>query len=551
MTKEMMVKEYKKVFNDNLGELEGEYKIKMKENAKSVKHAQRKIAIPLQEQVKTELDELERQGILRQVTIPTPWISSLVVTKKKSGKIRLCLDPKDLNEEIERENYPLPTIEDIATKMHKAKVFTVLDVKNGFWHVKLAEESSYLTTFNTPFGRYRWIRMPFGLCSAPEIFQSRMHEMVEGMDGIEVIADDFLIFGCGNTQQEAIRDHDKILRRFLVKCEKQNLHLNSAKVKLRESTVTYIGHNLSADGVQPGEDKLNAILQMPSPRDPTEIKRFLGMVQYIDKFIDGLSTKTVNMRKLIRKDVVWNWTQEQEEEFNTLKTSITTTPMLKYYNVKEEVIIQCDASKYGLGAVLLQQDRPVAYASKCLTETEVRYAQIEKEMLAIVFACKKFRQYIYSKPNIIIHTDHKPLIRIIKKPLNDISTRLQKMRLRLQQYDIKLEFIPGKDIKIADTLSRDLQRKKELEDLLPEVVNTITLAITEDKKNKLKEQTNKDEICTKLIEYTEEGWPNKNEIQETIMPYYSIRNTITHIDGLIFKDQLLIVPNTLRKEMMQ
>ena len=269
------------------------------------------------------------QGILRQVTISTPWISSLVVTKTNSGKSRLCLDPKDLNEEIERENYPLPTIEDIATKLHKAKVFTVLDVKNGFWHVKLAEESSYLTTFNTPFGRYRWIRMPFGLCSAPEIFQRRMHEMVEGMDGIEVIADDFLICGCGNTQQEAIRDHNKILRRFLVKCEKQNLHLNSAKVKLRESTVTYIVHNVSADGVKPGEDKLNAILQMPSPRDPTEIKRFLGMFQYIDKFIDGLSTKTVNMRKLIRKYVVWNWTQEQEEEFNNLKTSITTTPTLK------------------------------------------------------------------------------------------------------------------------------------------------------------------------------------------------------------------------------
>ena len=120
--------------------------------------------------------------------------------------------------------------------------------------------------------------MTFGLCSAPEIFQRRMHEMVECMDCIEVIADDCLIFGCGNTHQEAIRDHDKILRRCLVKCEKQNLHLNSAKVKLRESIVTYIRHNLSADGVQPGEDKLNAIMLMPSPRDPTEIQIFLGIV---------------------------------------------------------------------------------------------------------------------------------------------------------------------------------------------------------------------------------------------------------------------------------
>ena len=171
---------------------------------------------------------------------------------------------------------------------------------------------------------------------------------------------------------------------------------------------------------------------------------------------------------------------------------------MKYYNVIENVILQCDASKYGLGAVLLQQNRPVAYASKCLIETEIRYAQIEKEMLAIVFACEKFRQYIYGKAKISIHTDHKPLIRIMQKPLNDISTRLQKMRLRLQQYDITLEYIPGKDIKIADTFSRDLKRTK-VEDLLPEVVNTITLAITEERRKKLQENTNKDEIYRRLI----------------------------------------------------
>ena len=141
--------------------------------------------------------------------------------------------------------------------------------------------------------------MLFGLCSAPEIFQKRMYEMVEGMTGIQVIADDFMIFGCRNTQQEEIWEHDKVLRRFIVKCEQHNLHLNSANVKLRESTVSYIGHNLSADRVKPGEYKLNAILMISYPRDPTEINIFIEIVQYINKCIDGLNTTTVNIRKLI------------------------------------------------------------------------------------------------------------------------------------------------------------------------------------------------------------------------------------------------------------
>ena len=279
------------------------------------------------------------------------------MVKKKSGKIRICLDPKDLNESIERENYPLPTIEEIATKLNKAKVFTVLDVTNGFWHVKLEEESSYLTTFNTPFGRYRWVRMPFGLCSAPEVFQRKMNELIEGLTGIEVIADDFLIYGCGNTTKEAIIDHDIKLITFLNVCQQKNIHLNIDKFKLRETSVTYIGHTLSGEGVQPGQDKLKSILQMPTQKDPTEIKRFLGMVQYLDKFIDRLSARTVHLRKLLHKDIPWNWTEKKEEELRDLKKAVTTTPVLRYYDVNTEVLIQCDASKYGLGAVIMQEDQ--------------------------------------------------------------------------------------------------------------------------------------------------------------------------------------------------
>ena len=170
----------------------------------------------------------------------------MVVVKKKNGNLRICLDPKDLNLCIALENYPLSTIEAIAAKLNKAKLFTVLDVKNGFWQIKLEKESSMLTTFNTHFGRYIWLRIPFGLCSAPEIFQRNMHELIEEISGIEVIADDFLVVGCGDTIEEATIYHDKKLGSFLRKCTKEKIHLNIEKLKLREKKVTYIGHTLSA-----------------------------------------------------------------------------------------------------------------------------------------------------------------------------------------------------------------------------------------------------------------------------------------------------------------
>ena len=210
--------EYKEVFQDTIGRLEEYQVIKIKDGAIAKKHAQRTIAVPLREGVKKEIARMEEEGIIKKVTEPTLWVSSMVVVKKKTGQLRICLDPRDLNENIIRENYPLPTIESIATRLSEAKVFSVLDVRHGFWHMVLDEESSFLTTFNTPFGRYRWLRMPFGICSAPEIFQRKMYEKIESMEGIEVVADDFLIYGCSKTTELANEDHDRKFGAFLEKC---------------------------------------------------------------------------------------------------------------------------------------------------------------------------------------------------------------------------------------------------------------------------------------------------------------------------------------------
>ena len=187
---EDIINEYEHIFNGTVGKLEGKITIKIKEGAQPIKHTQRTVPVPLRERVKEKLGELEKNNIIQKMSEPMDWISSMVVRVKKYGDIRICLDSKELNQEILKENYTLPVIEEIATSL---TFFSIFEVKNGFWHVELDKESSMMTTFNTPFGRYRWKRLPFGICSVPELFQRKMHELIEGLEGVEVIADDFLI----------------------------------------------------------------------------------------------------------------------------------------------------------------------------------------------------------------------------------------------------------------------------------------------------------------------------------------------------------------------
>ena len=260
--------------------------------------------VALREQLKQTLDDLEQQEIVAPVTAPTTWVNSMVVVPKKNGKLRICLDPKDLNRAIKREHYPLPTIEDIATRLHGAKVFTKLDVRSGFWHINLDEKSSYLTTFNTPFGRYRWMRMPFGISSAPEVFQRKMHQLIEGLHGVEVIADDFVTVGYGNTTEAAIADHDRNLMAFLKRCEERGVRLNTEKFDLRQSEVLFIGHVATPEGLRVDPAKVRAIKEMTPPTDKAGVSRLLGLAQYLAKFLPHLSDITQPLRELMKNDVL-------------------------------------------------------------------------------------------------------------------------------------------------------------------------------------------------------------------------------------------------------
>ncbi|KAL9986304.1 hypothetical protein ACROYT_G000436, partial [Oculina patagonica] len=421
-----ILKKYEDVF-DGIGCLKGTYQIKIDPNVSPVVHPPRKIPFTQREKVKEELDRMEKLGVIRKAEEPTEWVSSLVVVEKPNGQVRLCLDPRDLNKAIQREHYPMKTVEEVAAELSDAKVFSVLDATSGFWHIKLDEKSSELLTFNTPFGRYQYLRMPFGINSAPEIFQKRMTQAFEDLSGVKTIADDILIWGRNEVE------HNHRLEQVLERSRKVGLKLNRSKMKILTAEVPYIGHVLTSNGLKPDPSKVRAVEEMPSPADKPALLRFLGMVNYMGKFIPNLADLTQPLRELLHKEVEWHWSERQEKAFRAIKEKLTSDATLQYYDVETPLTVSVDASSYGLGACLLQEGRPVCYASRSLNSAEKNYAQIEKELLAIVYGCTKFHQYVYGK-KVKVQTDHKPLEALFKKPLFQTPQRLQRMMLRLQQF---------------------------------------------------------------------------------------------------------------------
>ena len=349
--------------------------------------------------------------------------------------------------------------------------------------------------------------MPFGIKSAQEAFQRRMCQAFGDLDAVETNVDDILVWGA------TIQEHDERLMKTLQRCQEINLTLNREKCEFRVKEVIYIGHKLTAEEVKPDEQKVEAIKRVPPPEDKKGTERLLGVVNYLAKFVPNMSTITKPIRELLRSDVEFQWGDVQKNAFQEVKDVLTKAPVLAYYDVTKPVKVTCDASKCGLGAALLQDDKLVAFASRALTDAETRYAQIEKELLAVVFAFEKFNQYTYGRC-IEVETDHKPLVSIVKKSLTSVPSRLQRMLVRLQQYEIRMTYKPGKEMIIADALSRayltdkgtnNNQMNDETEGFVHAVINRIP--VSEEGVEQIRKETALDETMQILTSTIRTGWP--------------------------------------------
>lgn len=275
-----------------------------------------------------------------------------MVVVAKPSKIRICLDPKDLNQAVQRPKFQMSTLEELLPELSKARIFSSFDAKDGFYQVSPDEESSKLTTFWTPLGRYRYLRMPFGISLAPEVFECKLQECLADLPGVKVIRDDILVVGYGETDSEALINHDQNVIQLLERARQVNLKLNKSKFKLRQAEVKFMGHVISKGGLKPDPDKVTAIKNMPKLESKSEVLTLLGFVNYLSKFLPKLSEVSAPLRELTTEHAEFTWASQHDEAFATIQQLVIQHPVLKFYNIEEDVTIQTDASDNGLGAVL-------------------------------------------------------------------------------------------------------------------------------------------------------------------------------------------------------
>ena len=522
-----------------IGKFPGEHKLTVDENATPVIHAPRRAPIQLHDQIKAELGRMTALDVIRPINEPTDWVSSITYVTKPDGTLRICLDPKDINSSLKRGQHHIPTLEELTHRFAKATVYSKLDAKSGYWCVQLDNASQLYTTFNSPFRRYCFKRLPFGLETSQDVFQKAMDQILEGLPGVVSIADDIVVYGTNE------QDQDQNLHRLMQRARERGLVFNPTKCRIKEEEIPFFGNIYSKNRVRPDPVKVQAIAELKEPTNTTELQSFLGMITYLAPYIPKLSDHTAPLRKLLCKDSEFQWHHEQQSAFESLKHLICSADNLAYFDPSKPAVLQADASQEALGVALTQEGRPIAFASKSLTDTEKRYANIERELLACVFGALRFHTYLYGKP-FLIESDHRPLEMISRKNLTAAPARLQRMLLRLQRYDYQITYKPGKEMTLPDSLSRLPKGGQDAEIDLN--VKVCFVQFSTQKLNELREATITDPTLNLLMKYIVNGFPEKQrDIHSDVRCYWPFRDELSLENGIILKGEQTVIPESLRK----
>ena len=393
---DVILDSHQALFGEELGKITGvKAKIYVKANEKPRFHHARPIPYALRGKVEKELHRLEEQGVIAPVEF-SDWAAPIVPVVKKDGSIRICGDYRlTVNCVAKLETYPLPRIEDLLASLAGGKTFTKLDVAHAYQQVELEEESRKFVTINTHKGLYTYNRLPFGVASAPAIYQRLMESILQGMSHVCVYIDDILI--TETSEEEHLQNVQEVLERL----EKAGLQLKREKCAFMMSEIEYLGYRITAEGLQPSRSKIDAIQRAPAPQNLTQLCSFLGAINYYCKFLPNMSDVLAPLYQLLQKGSRWRWNSAQQKAFEEAKGQLSTPPLLVHFDPQKPLVLSCDASPYGVGAVLSHavdgEEKPIAYASRSLAVAEKKYSQLDKEGLAILFGVKRFHQFLYGR----------------------------------------------------------------------------------------------------------------------------------------------------------
>lgn len=448
------------------------HEIALKENkvsyTKGRRYPQAMVAI-IEEQIR----DLLNQGIIRHST--SPFNSPLWIVEKKrqdpqaDPSYRLVIDYRKLNENTVEERYPLPRLEDILDRLAGARVFSTLDLKSGYHQVRMKEDDIAKTAFTFSRGHYEFTRMPFGLKNAPLTFQRLMDEFLRGLgeDYCQIYMDDLIVFSSSTASH---RDHLKLV---FERVREFGLRLSREKSSFFQTEIKFLGHRISEHGVKPDPSRIDAITRVQPPRNQKELKSFLGMVNYYRKFLPNAAEIIAPLTQLLKKGRPFLLTDEHLSSFQKCKTALTQEPVLAFPDFQKTFIVTTDASEKALGAVLSQEsssgDRPVAFASRQLSDAESRYSALERELLAVVWAIDHFRPYLFGR-RFTIRTDHKPLL--WTSGLKESSARVGRWKEKLRSYTFDITHRKGSLNVVADWLSRALYANP-LQEAGPSTVPTV------------------------------------------------------------------------------
>ena len=521
-----------------------------------------RVPIPILDKVKHELNAMENEGIVVKETEATEWCAPMIPVIKPDGKrVRICVDLRKLNKCVVREKYTLPTIDDLLHKLSQSTVFSRIDAKSGYWMIPLNEESSIdeesskYTTFLTPEGRYRFKRLPFGVSCASEIFQRKMTEILGDIDGVVIMQDDVLIHG------STVDIHDAALNEVMTRLKSVGVKLNRDNSEFQKNQTEFFGHLVTKDGVGPHPEKVIAITDMPRPENVTQVRQVMGLFQYLSRFLPNLAEVAKPLNDLLCQDIAWQWESRQEEAWKKLKSMVTTCPVLAYYDVNLPTVVSADASSYGLGAVLLQQHdeglKPVAYCSRSLTQAEKNYAQVEKELLASVWACEKFQRYLVGLPIFKILTDHKPLVPLMNdRDINQAPIRCQRLLLRLMRFNVVAEYVRGRDMVMADALSR-MPLSSQISTTEKEVAAYVKAVrfrqpASDRKLEEIRRCTREDAGIQSAMNYTLLGWPRqKDDVADVAQAYHHVREELSMANDLLLRGNRIVIPVEMRREILE
>ena len=409
------------------------------------------------------IDEFIKKHVASGVLQPShsPYGSLLVIVKKKDGTPRVCVDYRALNEITVKNKYPLPLMDELFDRVQGAKYFSSIDLRDGFYQILLREEDRQKTAFRTRFGSYEYTVLPMGLCNAPSTFMQLMNDTFRDLLDKSVLSflDDILIFS--KTREEHLRHIREVLERLRAK----KLYGKLSKCEFMRSEVGFLGHRIGENGLCVSPDKVDAVKNWPTPRNVHDVRSFLGLAGFYRRFVKGFSEIALPMTELTHNNASWVWGPKQQKAFDELKGALCSAPVLILPDPTKPFVLNCDSCKFAIGATL-QQDlgnglQPVAYRSKKLSKAERNYDVREREFMAILDACSHWRHYLHSDEPFVLKSDHSSLVHYMTMP--NLTGRLARWVLKMQDFHCKLEYIPGPQNVVADALSRrpDLEHDEE------------------------------------------------------------------------------------------